>query len=119
MRVARTIGSALLIALALSASSPSVAHARVGVVVGVPLGPWLYPAPYYDSPYPYYPYAPYAYPPAFVVPPSGYVEQAPSSVYATPPAPSVYYYCPAARAYYPYVRDCPGGWERVPAVPQQ
>jgi hypothetical protein len=33
-------------------------------------------------------------------------------------APSdVWYYCPDSRAYYPYVRKCPGGWETVPAVP--
>ena len=25
-----------------------------------------------------------------------------------------WYYCPASRAYYPYVRECAGGWQRVP-----
>jgi len=29
-------------------------------------------------------------------------------------APGAYwYYCPAARAYYPYVSQCPGGWMQV------
>jgi len=75
--------------------------------------PWYYypPVPYY---YPYYP-------PAVVVPgaPSAYVEQAPAQVYSTNPAPaSVYYYCAASKAYYPYVRDCPGGWEQVPTQPR-
>jgi hypothetical protein len=32
-------------------------------------------------------------------------------------APAQYwYYCEEARAYYPYVRECPGGWMTV--VPQ-
>ena len=119
MKIAGTIGRALMLALALLAMSPQSAPARVGVTIGVPLGPWIYPAPYYYPPYPLYPY-PYAhpygpyvypYPPAAAAPPSGYVDQA-------PPAPSVYYYCPAARGYYPYVRECPGGWEHVPAQPR-
>ena len=30
-----------------------------------------------------------------------------------------FYYCPAAGAYYPYVAECAGGWQRVPAQPPQ
>jgi hypothetical protein len=51
-------------------------------------------------------------------------EPAPSSaVEATPPlAPPPpggqwWYLCSSPRGAYPYVRECPGGWERVPAVP--
>ncbi len=84
-----------------------------GVGIGWPFwGPsWYYP-PYY---YPYY--SPYYYPPAVAVPstPPAYIEQAqpePSS------APSdVWYYCPASRTYYPYVKECPGGWQTVPGQP--
>jgi hypothetical protein len=28
-----------------------------------------------------------------------------------------WYFCASPRGAYPYVRECPGGWERVPAVP--
>ncbi len=28
-----------------------------------------------------------------------------------------WYYCPDSRAYYPYVRECAGGWERVAPQP--
>jgi hypothetical protein len=85
------------------------AHARVGLRlhIDVPLwAPWYYapPPPYY---YPYYP--PYYYPPAAPPPPTAYVEQ--------PPPPPVWYYCAESKTYYPYVRDCPGGWQRVPATP--
>jgi hypothetical protein len=30
-----------------------------------------------------------------------------------------WFYCPAAGAYYPYVAECAGGWQRVPAEPTQ
>ncbi len=29
----------------------------------------------------------------------------------------VWYYCPGQNAYYPYVKECPGGWQTVPAEP--
>jgi hypothetical protein len=29
----------------------------------------------------------------------------------------VWYYCPDSKAYYPYVKECPGGWQTVPAEP--
>jgi len=35
-----------------------------------------------------------------------------------PPAGTQWWYlCNSPRGAYPYVRECPGGWERVPAVP--
>ena len=73
---------------------------RGGVVIGtgVWLGPYWYP-PYY----PYYPYDPYE-PVPVVAEPQTYIEQ---------PGPSYWYYCEAAKAYYPYVRECPGGWLTV------
>jgi hypothetical protein len=59
--------------------------------------------------YGYWP-PPYGYlPPAYVVPnPPVYVERDP------PAAPVWWYWCAEANAYYPYVKECPGGWQRVP-----
>ncbi|HTO48891.1 MAG TPA: hypothetical protein VML91_14720 [Burkholderiales bacterium] len=28
-----------------------------------------------------------------------------------------WYYCPASKAYYPYVRECAGGWQAVSPQP--
>jgi hypothetical protein len=64
-------------------------------------------------------------------------QQAPSPIPAPPPPPPPsdavppaaaspgtqstmgpwWYFCASPRGAYPYVRECPGGWERVPAVP--
>ena len=89
------------------------------VVVGDPFwrGPWYYPyySPYYD-PYYYYPFY-YPYAPVVTVPstPQEYIERPHGK---SSPAPSgVWYYCPESKAYYPYVRECPGGWQKVPAKP--
>ncbi len=43
-------------------------------------------------------------------PPEVYIQQTP------PPEQGYWYYCESARAYYPYVKECPGGWMKV--VPQ-
>jgi len=92
---------------------------RFGVTLGVPLyGPGYYPGPYYG--YPAYPYPAYGYPPVVVAPasPPIYVEQGTNQA---APAPSQaqgdWYYCAASNAYYPYVAECPAGWQRVPAIP--
>ena len=71
---------------------------RSSVVIGG--GVWL--GPYWD-PYWYPPYYPYE-PVPVVAEPQTYIEQ---------PGPSYWYYCEAAKAYYPYVRECPGGWLTV------
>jgi hypothetical protein len=101
----------------------SGSHFRV--VVGGPFwGPSWYYNPYY-SPY-YYPYywpyySPYYYPyvPEVTVPsrPQEYIERTePNKAVGTPSG--VWYYCPQSQAYYPYVKECPGGWQTVPASPQ-
>jgi hypothetical protein len=109
--------------LGAAASTPALAHGRGGRVtfglhVGVPFGwyGWHYPPHYY----PYYPpyYYPY-YPPQVVYVPSGpqtYIERAPAQAAPAPQA-QWWYYCADARAYYPYVRECPGGWQRVAPQP--
>ena len=89
------------------------ARVGVGLYFGVPIGGgWGY--PYYYPPYPYYP------PATVVVPaqPQTYIEQAPQAAPAQPAQQHYWYYCPDSRAYYPYVRDCPAGWQRVSPTPQ-
>lgn len=73
--------------------------ARGAVIIGAPL--FFYPGPYYYSPPP----PPYYYAPAPV-----YVEP-----YNGTSAPQTqdWFYCPNLGAYYPYVKQCPGGWQRV------
>ncbi len=34
-----------------------------------------------------------------------------------PTAPSYWYYCPDSRTYYPYVRQCASGWQKVNPTP--
>lgn len=98
--------------LGATASAPALAwhHGRVhfGVVIGAPFYPWYYP--------PYPPY--YYYPPVVAVPatPPTYVEQGGEP--AAPSQPSSYwYYCAESKTYYPYVKECPGGWQRVTPKP--
>jgi hypothetical protein len=79
---------------------------------------WGYPYyyPYYYS-YPYYGYGnPYYYPPAVSAPsePQEYIER--SDEYSSEPS-DFWYYCRESKAYYPYVKKCPGGWQKVPAQP--
>lgn len=76
-------------------------------------------APFFAAPLFYYPpplyYPPPVYvPPAMMAPPSQYIEQAPSPDAATP---QYWYYCAESNAYYPYVKECPGGWQAVPPQP--
>jgi len=85
---------------------PTTASARVFVGVGVG---GYYPAPYY-APY-YYP-QPYYYPPAYYYAPPPVIEQP----VITAPAENYWYWCPSAKAYYPYVSSCPEGWQAVPAT---
>ncbi|MFZ5555299.1 MAG: hypothetical protein ACOZDY_01030 [Pseudomonadota bacterium] len=88
--------------------------------LGVPFpyyGPYYRPY-YYPPPYAY-PYPYYYGPPVVAVPsqPPVYIEKG-GSAEAPDEGPSYWYYCPDSRAYYPYVKQCPGGWERqVPQPP--
>lgn len=90
----------------------------IDFVIGGPFWgwPWYYPYyyPYYS--YPYYSY-PYYYPYGSAVSePQEYIQRS-EEEYSSEPS-GVWYYCPASKAYYPYVRKCPGGWQTVPAQPQ-
>lgn len=110
--------------------------------VGVYVGPgWYGPRPYWGGPYwgggywgggywggapyywggvPYY-YPPYGYAPPVVVQPAPqvYIERDPQSgapVQQQQPS-QWWYFCPGANGYYPYVKECPGGWQRVAPQP--
>ena len=130
MKKAAIAGLAVLLcAILASGSAFAQRHgARVGVYIGVPVvgfGFHSYYSPYYYPPYGYYPnyYPPY-YPPPVVVQQQApvYVEQNPQQAPAAqPPAQSqstgYWYYCADSRAYYPYVKECPAGWQRVAPQP--
>ena len=107
--------SVAVLVLGVAASTAALAHggqsrARVGVYIGVPavFAPWYYAyPPRYSYPYPY-----------AVAQPSGptqYIEQgqAPAAQGSDPN----WYYCPEAKAYYPYVDKCAAGWQRVKPQP--
>lgn len=91
---------------------------RVSVGIGV-WGPglwWGWPGPYW-APYPY-PYGyPYYAPPVVVQQePPVYIQQAPPAA-PQPEAQQYWYYCEEAKAYYPYVQQCPKGWMTVVPTP--
>ena len=97
----------------LSVSAWAGPHAHVGVVIGP--GAFWGPPPFY-APYPY----PYYVPPPVVVhtPPPVYVQQSePLAPAPAAAAASYWYYCAASKGYYPYVKECPAGWQRVPPQP--
>lgn len=100
---------AALVVLGAASANPARAdrgHAHVGVMIGVPLY-----APAYYPPYYYPPYSP----PVVIerTAPPVYIQQQA----APAPAANVWYFCAAANAYYPYVKDCPGGWQQVQPQP--
>ena len=109
MKLARIAVVSTLVVLGALASTPALAHhgshVRFGVFVGGPV--WY---PYYGYPYPYYPYPYPYYPPAVATPApqTNYVEQG-----DTESAQDYWYYCAESKTYYPYVKECPAGWQRV------
>jgi len=80
-------------------------HSRghFSVMIGANMGHWFHPPLHYYPPY---------YPPVVFerVSPPVYIEQQ-----STTPASQTnyWYYCNSSRAYYPYVKECPGGWQKV------
>jgi hypothetical protein len=92
---------------------------RVGFSYGFPIyAPRYFPAPFYTFPGYAFPAPVYTYPPAVIrySTPPVYVER---SIAPAESAPSRdqndWYYCAGSRTYYPYAKECPGGWQRVPA----
>jgi hypothetical protein len=111
MRIAAV---ALLVALggALASGPAEAGNTRVTIGVGFGFGypywgpywsPWYYPPPYY-------------YPAPVVVrsAPVTYIEQGSSQPVDQS---SWWYYCESAKGYYPYVKRCPTGWQRVSPTP--
>ena len=112
----KVVAVLLLVFGAAASESVMAQHVRWGVDIGIPLF-W----PGYYPPYAY-PVPAYAYPaPAYTYPAPAYSYPAPAYSYPAPamaPAPQQdWYFCPASKGYYPYVRECPSGWQRVPAQP--
>jgi hypothetical protein len=117
----KTLGSAFLAALLVFlAVAPVAAHhgGRAyygpGFVAGPVLGPLLLPlavAATVTAGLVTAIAAPFVYP--YLPPPSSVTYS--TAVHGAPPAPppSYWYYCPDARAYYPYVGACAGGWLTV------
>lgn len=122
------------VALAVAAALPSTAAladgyrhhghhghgGHFGFYIGAPIwGPSYYP---YEPAYAYYPPTRVITVPAA---PTVYVERAAPPVYverdAYSAAPSGqsdwWYYCGSSRSYYPYVRECRDGWQRVAPLP--
>ena len=122
----------LLFALWLASAGNAWAGGRVYGGVGIYLGgPGPYWGPAYPRPYfyprPYYPW-PYVYPgpfyepePVVVVPavPQVYIEQNDAAVESAPEAAHYWYYCRSARSYYPYVKECSEGWQKVLPQPER
>jgi hypothetical protein len=94
---------------------------RVGFSYGFPVyTPRYFPAPFYAFPGYAFPAPVYAYPPAVVrySPPPVYVERTIAPAESVPSqAQNDWYYCAGSQTYYPYARECSGGWQRVPAQP--
>ena len=98
-------------------------HGSVGFYFGGP-----YWGGYWPGYYPYYPaypaYYPAYYPPYYGAGYAGsaeYVEQGNGGQTApSPQSQAWWYYCADSKSYYPYVKECPAGWQRVaPQPPQQ
>jgi len=84
-------------------------HVSGGIWIGGPW-PWWGPYPYY-YPY-YYPYPSYYY----AEPPVVMQQQYPAYEQEAPQVqeqPYYWYFCPDTKTYYPYVKQCPGGWLKV------
>jgi len=106
--------SLVVFVLGASASVPALAwhhgshtSTSVGVFVGAPA--FWYP-PYYYPPY---------YPPVVAVPssPPTYIEREDAQEAPAPTQSNWWYYCASAQAYFPYVKECPAGWQRVAPQP--
>jgi hypothetical protein len=123
MKTLTRIFIAAIVILLIGSSSESIADGRGGFRghggyerhggVGIWLGPGWGPGwwgPYYN-PY-YYPY--YQEPPVIIEQqPEIYVQPSPQSEQQ----PIYWYYCKNPQGYYPYVKQCPGGWMKVVPTP--
>ena len=107
--------------IAMVASLPSLAggkhrhhhgHSHGSVSFGFVFGgPWYYPGYYYP---------PYYYPIPLRTEPTVYIERDDAGAPAEQSQGSqgYWYYCKESKTYHPYVKHCPGGWEKqIPTPP--
>ena len=96
----------VIMLLLVAGALPANAYWRGGIWIGPVWGPWwgppAYPYPYYGSP-----------PVVIQQQPTAYEEQAPQQEQQQ----NYWYYCPESKVYYPYVKQCPGGWLKVVPAP--
>lgn len=123
MNSMRLLRGCLILLAALSVGSDALAYGhsrgrshtfvRFGVAT-VPAWGYYYPSPFY---YPYYSTAVVDRSPLVYIEQNPPPAEAPQPSQVTQPSqltPSSYwYYCAAAKAYYPYVKACPSGWQKV------
>jgi hypothetical protein len=83
-------------------------HSSFGFYFGAPFYPYLY----YPYQYPYY------YPPAVITIPATppvYIQRSPPAIQQYPSG--YWYYCNNPGGYYPYIKECPNGWQQVEPIP--
>lgn len=85
---------------------------------------WLVGTTWLLYPTPVYPYPDPVAEPVYMIDDTVTTTPAPAAPAPPPPAASAspapgqaWYYCDAAKGYYPYVPTCPSGWQTVPATP--
>lgn len=114
MNIVQKVGAVFVFSVLGAGTAMADHHWHGGPHVGVFISPYWAPywGPAYYPPYYYRPY--YAYPQP--EPPQTYIEQeAPAA-----PVSNYWYYCPTAKAYYPYVKRCSVPWQKVvPTPPNQ
>lgn len=88
--------------------------------VGIYVGPgvfWGAPVyrPYYYPDRFYYPAPYYVSPPVYIAPEPApvYIERNDAVVEQTQETSNYWHYCRESKNYYPYVKECPGGWQQV------
>lgn len=138
----RFVRNAILAVATIALLAPSLSHAngrhyhgsRIGVGINLNLFSGFYHRPYYAAGYygyPYY-YREVVVNPVVVTNPQPtvvYVESSPSNypsapsnqISNTPPVQSenVWYYCHNPDGFYPSIKSCPAGWQKVPARPPE
>ena len=78
--------------------------AHWGVFIGAPWG-WYYPPPYWYAP----PVVVQSAPPVYIERGAAPASQEDDAYY--------WYHCSRPEGYYPYIKECPGGWQKVVPTP--
>lgn len=98
----------LMVLLVAGGTGTAFAHGYYRGGVGVYFGPSWWPG-FYRPPL-------YYSPQVIVVPaapPPVYIEQREVAVEAASETTNYWHYCREAKGYYPYVKECPGGWQKI------